>query len=51
MRWAERHVAYQHFYQALTYIVEVHELSGYKHHLEKYGDLYTDWTPTNRTGA
>ena len=50
-RWAERHIAYQHFYQAFTYIVEALELIGYRRHLNKYGDLYADWDPANRTEA
>ncbi len=50
-RWAERHIAYQHFYQAFTYMVEALELIGYRRHLNKYGDLYADWDPANRTEA
>ena len=50
-RWAERHNAYQHFYQAFTYIVEALELIGYKRHVDKYGDLYADWDPPNHTEA
>ena len=36
-RWAERHVAYQRFYQGLPFIVEALEVMGYKRHIEKYG--------------
>ena len=50
-RWAERHNAQQHFYQAFTYIVEALEVIGYRRHLNKYGDLYADWDPANHTEA
>ena len=50
-RWTERHSAYQHFYQAFKFLVEALELIGYKHHLQKYGSLYADWDPSNRTEA
>ena len=50
-RWAERHNAYQHFYQAFTYIVKALEVIGYRRHLNKYGDLYADWDPANHTEA
>ena len=50
-RWAERHSAYQHFYQAFIYTVEALEVIGYKRHLDKYGDVYSDWDPANRTEA
>lgn len=50
-RWAERHVAYQHFYQSFTYMVQALELIGYRDHLDKYGDLYADWDSVNRTEA
>ena len=42
-RWAERHNAYQHFYQAYTFIVEALEMIGYGQHIEEHGDLYSDW--------
>ena len=50
-RWAERHHAYQHFYQAFVFIVETLELIGYKRHLDKYGDLYGDWDAANTSEA
>lgn len=51
-RWAQRHSAYQHFYQAYTFIVEALELIGYGQHIEEYeGDLYSDWDTANRTEA
>ncbi|KAL5491305.1 hypothetical protein EMCRGX_G016568 [Ephydatia muelleri] len=50
-RWAERHSAYQHFYQAYTFIVQALELIGYHRHLDKYGDKYADWDTLNRTEA
>ena len=50
-RWAERHTAYQHFYQAYIYIVQTLELIGYRRHLEKYGNKYADWDTGNRTEA
>jgi len=50
-RWAERHTAYLHFYQAFVFIVEALEMIGFKCHLPKYGDLYADWDPANRNEA
>ena len=50
-RWAERHYAYQHFYQAYVFIVEALEMIGFKHHLEKYGRLYADWDSASRSDA
>ena len=50
-RWAERHSAYQHFYQAFVFLVEALELIGFKRHLAKYGDMYADWDPTSRSHA
>ena len=50
-RWAERHYAYQHFYQAYVFIVEAFEMIGFKHHLEKYGRLYADWDSASRSDA
>ena len=41
-RWAERHSAYQHFYLAFPFIVEALEVIGHQHHLDKYGELYSD---------
>ena len=37
-QWADRHWAYQHFYQAYTFIVQTLELIGFRRHLDKYGD-------------
>ncbi len=50
-RWAERHIAYQHFYQAYTYIVEALEVIGHRQHLERHGDLYRDWDTQSRSEA
>ena len=50
-RWALRHKAYQHFYQAYTYLVETLEMIGYRGHIEKHGDLYSDWDTANRSEA
>ena len=48
-RWVERSIAYRHFYQAFIYITEALEMIGYRRHLDKYGNLYADWDPANRT--
>ena len=50
-RWAERHTAYQHFYQSFTYIVEALEYIGCKLHLHEYGELYADWDVNSRSDA
>ena len=50
-RWAERHSAYQHFYQAYCYIVEALEVVGHRQHLERYGNTYADWDTANRSEA
>ncbi|XP_035668943.1 52 kDa repressor of the inhibitor of the protein kinase-like [Branchiostoma floridae] len=50
-RWAERHSAYQHFYQAYVFIVETLEMIAYSRHLDKYGDTYADWDTGNRSDA
>ena len=50
-RWAERHTAYQHFYQAFVFILEALEMIGFKRHLPKYGDMYADWDPVNLNEA
>ena len=50
-RWAERHCAYQHFYQAYIFIVEALELIGFHRHVDKYGDTYADWDATSRSDA
>eukprot|EP00731_Ephydatia_muelleri_P011301 Em0006g195a len=47
--WAERHNAYQHFYQAYYFIVQALELIGYRCHLDKYRDKYADWGTVNCT--
>ena len=46
-----RHKAYQHFYQAYTYLVETLAMIGYRGHIEKHGDLYSDWGTVNRSEA
>ena len=48
-RRAERHNAFQHFYQSFVFIIKALEMIGYRHHLEKYGDLYADWDPASRS--
>lgn len=50
-RWAERHDAYRHFYQAYTFIVEALEVIGYHMHLSDFGALYGDWDCGNRSEA
>ena len=50
-RWAERHSAYQHFYQAYVFVVQALELIGYSRHTDKYGDGFSDWDPANRSEA
>ena len=51
MRWAERHDAYRHFYQAFTFIVEALEVIGYHMHPSDFGALYGDWDCANRSEA
>ena len=46
--WAERHNAYQHFYQAYTFIVEALEMIGHGQHIEEHGSLFSDWDAVNR---
>ena len=48
-RWVERHTAYQHFYQAYTYIVEALEVIGYGRYIDKYGEKFTQWDSANRS--
>ena len=50
-RWALRHKAYQHFYQAYNYLVEILEMIDYRVHIEKDGNLYRDWDAANRSEA
>lgn len=50
-RWAERHSAYQHFYQAYMFIVEALEVIGYRMHLDTYGADFKDWENTARSEA
>ena len=50
-RWAERHTAYQHFYQAYTFIVQTLEMIGYGRHTDKYGDKYGQWDTGNKSEA
>ena len=50
-RWAERHLAFQHFYQAFTFIVEGLEMIGYQLHIEEHGDTFGDWDSHNRSEA
>ena len=46
-----RHKAYQHFYQAYTYLVETLEIIVYIWHIGKHIDLYSDWGTANRIEA
>ena len=50
-RWALRHKAYKHFYQAYTYLVETLEMIDYRRHIEKHGDLYSDWDTATASEA
>ena len=50
-RWAERHSAYQHFFETYVYIVQALELIGYRRYLDQYGDTYADWDTSSRTEA
>ena len=50
-RWAERHSAYQHFYQGYMHIVTALEVIGYKKHYDEYGELYGDWDAKVRSDA
>ncbi|KAL5460139.1 hypothetical protein EMCRGX_G033566 [Ephydatia muelleri] len=50
-RWAERHNAYQHFYQAYTFIVEALEMIGHGQHVEEHGSLFSDWDAENCSAA
>ena len=50
-RWAERHHAYQHFYQTFVFMVEALEVIGFKRHRDKYGDMYADWDAASSIDA
>ena len=50
-RWAERHSAHQHFYQAFVLVVEALEVIGHRMHLDRYGDNYSDWDGESRCEA
>ena len=50
-RWAERHSAYQHFYQGYVFVVEALEIIAFRYHLEKYGATYADWNYVGRNEA
>lgn len=50
-RWAERHSAYQHFYQAFVFIVEALEMIGFKCHLDMCGDKFADWDSGSHSDA
>ena len=50
-RWAQRHTAYQHFYQGHVFIVEALELIGHRLHHNKYGELFSDWDTGSRSDA
>jgi hypothetical protein len=49
--WAQRHDAYQHFYQGYTFIVQALESIGHSRHFEEYGHLYSDWDTGSRSEA
>jgi len=49
-RWAQRHIAFRHFYQAYIFIVEALEVIGFRLHCDKY-ELYADWDAQNRSEA
>ena len=49
--WAERHFAYQHFYQAFVFIIEALEMISFKRHLAKYGDKYAGWDAASCSNA
>ena len=50
-RWADRHSAYQHFYQGYVFVVEALEMIAFRYHLEKYGATYADWDYAGRNEA
>ncbi|XP_062512482.1 52 kDa repressor of the inhibitor of the protein kinase-like [Corticium candelabrum] len=50
-RWAERHSAYQHFYQGYVVVVEALEVIAFRYHLEKYEATYADWDYASRNEA
>lgn len=52
-RWAARHTAYTHFYQAHTFITAALENSVYGANKEKCGDSYQDeaWDSKRKTDA
>ena len=50
-RWSEQQSAYQHFYQAIVFIVEALEMIGFKCHLGKYGERYADWDSASHSDA
>ena len=49
--WAEHDNAYQHFYQAYTFIVEALEKIGHGQHIEEHGSLFRDWDADNHSAA
>lgn len=49
--WAERHKAYQHFYQTYAFIVQALEMIGHGQHSEEHGSLFSDWDADNRSAA
>ena len=50
-RWAERHKAFQHFYQAYTFIVEALEAIGHEQRIELQDTVFNDWGTENRSSA
>lgn len=49
-RWAEHHIAYQHFHQSYIFIVEALEVIGHHLHLDIYEDR-KDWDSDARSEA
>ena len=50
-QWAERHSAYQHFYQRYVFVVEALEMIAFRYHLLKYRATYADWDYAVRNEA
>ena len=48
---AECHCAYKHFYEVCVFILEELEMTGFHHHLDKYGHLCADWDSVNSSGG
>ena len=46
-----KNISIKNFYQAYWYLVKTLEMIGYRGHIEKDGDLYSDWDTANRSEA